>query len=144
MISLTYLWLITAIILAGADLLLGTIYLLILGASAFLGFVAALLVDSFTIQATVFALSAIVGVFVYSMRKKALSSQNLNSEKLQHINEGQFVEVHHWNDLGKTKVFYRGTHWEAVPQEGDQPRIGIWQIVGMTGNTLILKFIKAK
>ena len=46
--NLTYLWLICAISLACADLLLGTAYLLILGIAAALAFLVSLFTDSFT------------------------------------------------------------------------------------------------
>lgn len=142
--NLTYLWLICAISLACADLLLGTAYLLILGIAAALAFLIALFTDSFTVQAWGFVLFSIIGVLFYSLRKKGSAKPTLDSQRLQNINEGQLVDVHYWDKYGRTKVFYRGTHWEAVPVKGCVPMPGVWEIIGMTGNTLILKFINNK
>ena len=43
MFSMIYLWLIGAVVLAGADILLGTIYLLIIAAAALAAFIFALI-----------------------------------------------------------------------------------------------------
>ena len=43
MFSMIYLWLIGAVVLAGADILLGTIYLLIIAAAALTAFIFALI-----------------------------------------------------------------------------------------------------
>ncbi|WP_289639741.1 NfeD family protein [Turicimonas muris] len=142
--NLTYLWLICAISLACADLLLGTAYLLILGIAAALAFLVSLFTDSFTAQAWGFVLFSVIGVLFYSLGRKSSLKQTINSEKLQNINEGQLVEVHYWDKYGRTKVFYRGSHWEAVPLKGNLPTPGVWEIIGMTGNTLIIKFINNK
>ena len=66
--NLTYLWLICAISLACADLLLGTAYLLILGIAAALAFLVSLFTDSFTAQAWGFVLFSVIGVLFYSLQ----------------------------------------------------------------------------
>ncbi len=142
--NLTYLWLVCSIALACADLLLGTAYLLILGVAALLAFFISLFTDSFSTQVWGFAFFSVLGVLFYNLTKKHSSKHLKNSEDLQDLNKGQLVEVHYWDKYGKTKVFYRGTHWEATPQKGCPLIPGMWQIIGMTGNTLILKFIDNK
>lgn len=144
MFSLIYLWLIAAVILAGADLLLGTVYLLIIGLAALATFVIALLGLGLLFQLLAFAVFAIAGCVFLSFRKRKANPDNTNAEKLQHINDGHTVEVSHWNENGKARVFYRGTVWDAKPEKNSEKVPGLWQIVGMSGNTLIIKLKEEK
>ena len=140
-----YLWLIIAVILAGADILLGTFYLLVFGFSAIAAFAAAVVGLSFIGQLAVFALFGILGCIYLSFhRKKNRSRNTLDAEKIQNLNEGQLVTVRDWREDGTTDVFFRGTHWNAEPVSGEARRPGLWKISGMNGNTLILKFEKEK
>lgn len=45
---------------------------------------------------------------------------------------------------GKARVFYRGTVWDAKPEQGSPMVPGLWEIVGMSGNTLIIKLKQEK
>ncbi|WP_373216200.1 NfeD family protein [Parasutterella excrementihominis] len=45
---------------------------------------------------------------------------------------------------GKARVFYRGTVWDAKPEKGSPMVPGLWEIVGMSGNTLIIKLKQEK
>lgn len=45
---------------------------------------------------------------------------------------------------GKARVFYRGTVWDAKPEKGSPMVPGLWEIVGMSGNTLIIKLKQGK
>ena len=143
MFSITYLWLIGAVVLAGADILLGTIYLLIVAAAALAAFVFALAGAGILFQLLAFAVFAIFGCVYLSYRKRN-SIGGTDADHLQHINDGHTVEVREWKENGKARVFYRGTVWDAKPGKGS-PRVpGLWEIVGMSGNTLIIKLKQEK
>lgn len=65
-----YLWLIGAVVLAGADILLGTIYLLIIAAAALTAFIFALIGAGILFQLLAFAVFAIAGCVYLSYRKR--------------------------------------------------------------------------
>ena len=131
MFSMIYLWLIGAVVLAGADILLGTIYLLIIAAAALTAFIFALIGAGILFQLLAFAVFAITGCVYLSYRKRK-NSVSTDADHLQHINDG------------KARVFYRGTVWDAKPEKGSPMVPGLWEIVGMSGNTLIIKLKQGK
>ena len=63
MFSMIYLWLIGAVVLAGADILLGTIYLLIIAAAALAAFIFAVTGAGILFQLLAFAVFAIAAPF---------------------------------------------------------------------------------
>ena len=138
MFSMIYLWLIGAVVLAGADILLGTIYLLIIAAAALTAFIFALIGAGILFQLLAFA-----GCVYLSYRKRK-NSVSTDADHLQHINDGHSVEVKEWKKNGKARVFYRGTVWDAKPEKGSPMVPGLWEIVGMSGNTLIIKLKQGK
>ena len=70
MFSMIYLWLIGAVVLAGADILLGTIYLLIIAAAALAAFIFALIGAGILFQLLAFAVFAIAGRVYLSLSEK--------------------------------------------------------------------------
>lgn len=143
MFSMSYLWLIGAVVLAGADILLGTIYLLIVGAAALGAFIFALVGAGILFQLLAFAVFAIFGCVYLSYRKRKGTGAT-DADHLQHINDGHSVEVREWKENGKARVFYRGTVWDAKAEKGSPRVAGLWEIVGMSGNTLIIKLKQEK
>lgn len=145
MFDLYFLWLIVAVVLAGADMLLGTFYLLILGLSAIAAFVIAVVGLSFTAQLLGFALFGIIGCMLLSLKKKKdTRRKTLDAAQIQNLNDGQIVTVEHWKEDGTADVFFRGTHWQAAAEKGQTLKPGLWSITGMNANTLIIKFHKEK
>ena len=143
MSSMIYLWLIGAVVLAGADILLGTIYLLIIAVAALAAFIFAVIGAGILFQLLAFAVFAIAGCVYLSYRKRK-NSVSTDADHLQHINDGHSVEVKEWKENGKARVFYRGTVWDAKPEKGSPMVPGLWEIVGMSGNTLIIKLKQEK
>lgn len=78
------------------------------------------------------------------MRSSEKNSVSTDADHLQHINDGHSVEVKEWKENGKARVFYRGTVWDAKPEKGSPMVPGLWEIVGMSGNTLIIKLKQEK
>ena len=70
MFSMIYLWLIGAVVLAGADILLGTIYLLIIAVAALAAFIFAVIGAGILFQLLAFAVFAIAGCVYLSYRKR--------------------------------------------------------------------------
>ena len=95
-----YLWLIGAVVLAGADILLGTIYLLIIAAAALAAFIFAVIGAGILFQLLAFAVFAIAGCVYLSYRKRK-NSVSTDADHLQHINDGHSVEVKEWKENGK-------------------------------------------
>ena len=100
MFSMIYLWLIGAVVLAGADILLGTIYLLIIAAAALAAFIFALIGAGILFQLLAFAVFAIAGCVYLSYRKRK-NSVSTDADHLQHINDGHSVEVKEWKKTAK-------------------------------------------
>lgn len=139
----TYFWLIAAVVLAAADILLGTVFLFIIGLAALAGFLAALIGLGFIGQSGVFAILGVAGCIAYAqMRRQKQRRPAFDAEHLQNVNEGQTVTVEHWDENGKARVFYRGAVWDAVAAKEQTKKKGLWEIVGMHGNTLVLKFLR--
>ena len=109
MFSMIYLWLIGAVVLAGADILLGTIYLLIIAVAALAAFIFAVIGAGILFQLLAFAVFAIAGCVYLSYRKRKNSVST-----------------------------------DAKPEKGSPMVPGLWEIVGMSGNTLIIKLKQEK
>ena len=74
MFSMIYLWLIGAVVLAGADILLGTIYLLIIAAAALTAFIFALIGAGILFQLLAFAVFAIVAALSKTASVSSMSA----------------------------------------------------------------------
>ena len=97
-------WLIGAVVLAGADILLGTIYLLIIAAAALTAFIFALIGAGILFQLLAFAVFAIAGCVYLSYRKRK-NSVSTDADHLQHINDGHSVEVKEWEKKRQSSSF---------------------------------------
>ena len=80
-----YLWLIGAVVLAGADILLGTIYLLIIAVAALAAFIFAVIGAGILFQLLAFAVFAIAGCVYLSYRKRKNSVSTDADLSLIHI-----------------------------------------------------------
>lgn len=143
MFSMIYLWLIGAVVLAGADILLGTIYLLIIAAAAI-----GRLYLCFDRSGNTVSAARVCRLCHCRLRLSVLSEK----EKLRKHGCRPFA-AHQRRTLrrsqgmeknGKARVFYRGTVWDAKPEKGSPMVPGLWEIVGMSGNTLIIKLKQEK
>lgn len=132
--SLLWLWWIFAVVLVGAELLVGNFYLLALGVAFGLGGVAALLGASTEIQLAIAAVGAIGGVF---LAHRLAARRGVPTEP-EPFDIGQAVKVQAWNADGTARVAYRGSMWNAEPAPGQGPRGETMYIVAMRGSTLII------
>ncbi len=135
-----YCWLAFAIVLACADLFLGTFYLIVIAGSALLVAFSTFLDLTLTQQMLLFCVAGLAGCFVFSRTRKKQQYQKIDdASKLQSIDIGREVDVKEILENGNGKVFYRGTVWDVAPASGHRLSKGVWVISGMNGNQLILK-----
>ena len=135
MLTTTSLWFIAALVVLGAELMLGTVYLLaaVLGLAA--GGVASWAGLDFTVQFLAVGLVTIAGCLVArTMRKKNAKGE---AEALQSIDEGREVEVASVEADGSARVLYRGARWRARAKAGTLS-VGRWTIDRVDGTELVL------
>lgn len=138
-VSLTIVWLVSAAILGIAEMLVGTFYLLVLAAAALVAAVASFLDVSLEWQLAAFAVVALAGcAWVRRLRSLNLGTNEKEVRQLQNLDEGQTVEVASFDAQGRTKVQYRGAEWTAQAVEGQPTEAGVWHIVEVKGNVLMI------
>ncbi|HVR50593.1 MAG TPA: NfeD family protein [Pseudorhodoferax sp.] len=134
----TFWWL-----LAGAcvvlELVTGTFYLLMLA----LGFVAAALAAYLGLgMAGQIATAAVVGggsvALWYAVRSARGRRRSAATDPNLNLDIGETVSVQEWNPDGTASVHYRGARWTAVQRATQAPIPGIYRVVGMVGNRLLV------
>lgn len=138
MFSQSAIWLISALVILGAEMLLGTIYLLALSAGAFCAAICALLHTGLSVQFSVCAAVTIAGIilaFIFRRRIRTLNSSR--GDEASNPDRGRTVEVAAVARDGSAKVSYRGAVWTAVAREGSLSA-GLWLIDRVDGPRLIL------
>jgi membrane protein implicated in regulation of membrane protease activity len=129
-----WLWWVVAIVLAGAELLTGTFYLLALAVAFAIGGVAAFFGVSIGLQWLFAGILAMIGTALahrWRVRRGEPAPQ-------PDLDVGGRVHVETWRDDGTARVLYRGTHWDAVLASTATPRRRTMYIVATRGSTLVL------
>jgi membrane protein implicated in regulation of membrane protease activity len=129
-----WLWWIAAAVLAGAELLTGTFYLLAVGIAFAIGGVVAYLGASVGMQWLATGVLALAGTIVahrWRLRRGQPPPQ-------PDLDVGGKVQVETWHPDGSARVVYRGTHWDAVPASAATPRHHTMYIVATRGSTLVI------
>ena len=142
--SAATLWWIVATVLTGAELLTGTLYLLVLATGAVAAAVAAHLGLGPSTQMVLAAIVGIVNVVawhVWRIKKRPSHPADFahNATK-NRLDIGGVVVVQSWQDDGSTQVSYRGAMWSAValdPSAQLQP--GRHVVVDIRRNQLVLR-----
>lgn len=135
MISTTVLWFILALIVAGAEMFTGTVYLLAVAVACAAGGVASWLDAPGAWQLAICGLVTIVGaVFARSVRHR----RHPEAEKLMHLDDGQRLLVETVAADGTAHVQYRGAPWVAYAESGALTP-GLWVIARVDGTRLILR-----
>ncbi|HZM37037.1 MAG TPA: NfeD family protein [Burkholderiales bacterium] len=127
-------WAILGLVLVIAELLTGTFYLLMFGASVFGAAGAAYFGQPFALQAIVAAAIAGFGCYgVHAYREKNRQQQ------MPPIDSGMPASFESWVDVGArlARVRYRGASWDARVEgaEGIEPGATVY-VVAADGNTL--------
>ena len=130
-------------ILAGAaivaELLTGTLYLLLLAAGLATGALAALLGASTASQ--LLLASAVAGALMgawHLWRRQHPKDRPASQNPDVNLDLGQTVQVEHWQADGSATTHYRGAQWTVQLQAGQSARPGPQRIVEVLGSRLIV------
>lgn len=134
----TVIWLIAAAVLGIIELMASTFYLLVLAVAALVGSGCAFFDLPIEWQVVAFAVVAIVGS-VWVRRLRSLAANTSEAKSLQHLDEGQLVQVSHWQEGARTSVQYRGAQWEARAEDSTKLQTGLHRIIAVEGNVLVLQ-----
>lgn len=137
MVSATIIWFVTALIVAGVEMMIGTIYLIAVALGAAAGGAAAFFGLSLELQLAVCALVIIAASFLIRRMKASHTNGRDRAEALQRLDEGNVVRVEAVGSDGLAVVQYRGAPWIARP--GQAPLSpGLWTIERIDGVQLVL------
>ena len=145
MMAFSSFWWLLAGLAVIAEMLTGTVYLLLIGA----GFVAAALAAHLGLAPTAqIVLAALVGaalVFGWwriraPARRAAAPAQ---TDASLNLDIGQTVMVDHWGTDGTASVMHRGARWTVIAQAGDAaaaalPAPAAYRIVALDGSAFVV------
>lgn len=134
------LWIIVGIALVIAEMLTGTLYLLVIGAGAFVGALVAWLGLNELYQTIIGGVVALGGtLFVHHWHE---ARRKIDAGRSNFLDRGQPVVLEGWanESAGTARVKYRGTSWDArVADPLARPIPGsTLYIEGQEGNMLVL------
>ena len=135
--SAPLIWLIVALCLLGAEMLLGTIYLLAVFVGALAGAAAAHLGCGLTAQCSCAGVLTVLGVICFWFLKNRSGKSGARRDD-DDLDAGQRVEVREVGADGSAVVTYRGARWRAEGAEGPLTA-GVRYIERIEGTTLILR-----
>ncbi|PIF73024.1 membrane protein implicated in regulation of membrane protease activity [Variovorax sp. 54] len=130
----TFWWLIAGAAIV-AELLSGTVYLLLLAAGFAAAAIAAHLGFDLVTQllvAAVVGVGAVVTWYLIRRNRPATPTSDLNLD----IGESVFVDA--WNPDGTATVRYRGSQWTVVLRAGHAPSTGEHRVVEIIGSRLVV------
>ena len=135
-------WLLAGLAVA-AELLTGTFYLLMFA----LGLGAAALSAhgglSEVLQITIAAVIGVGAVLIWHWIRLKRSLTTGTRDQNVHLDIGSEVDVTEWlrsdSNQAMTRVFYRGSQWDAKSYEHETPTLGLHRIIALEGNTLVLR-----
>ena len=131
-------WIIAALVVLGAEMLLGTLYLLAVFLGCLGATVCAYLDCSVAVQGLTAGLITVAGTVGALIFRKKLRTLNRNPDPDSNdLDKGQRVRVEEITSEGLGKVSYRGSVWTAEGQDGPL-RAGTYLIVKVRGPRLIL------
>ncbi len=137
--SSTLIWFIAFCVILGAEMILGTIYLLALAAGAICGALCSLVLPGTAAPFAAAALVTALGVAIaYAMRRRLRKLGGSRSAEASNPDEGREISVGKVVD-GRARVSYRGSTWDARAMSGEELKPGIWLIDRIDGTMLVLR-----
>ena len=138
--ALSSIWWLMAGVAVIAELVTGTLYLLMVAIGLAAGAVAAHLGAGEALQFVVAAVvSAATVLACYLRQKRRGVPHNTQGDRSIHLDIGEQVSIEAWQTDGTAPIRYRGTQWTAVLQPGTEPAShGRYQVVRMDGNRLMV------
>lgn len=141
-------WWILAGLLVGAELLSGTLYLLMLALGAAAGGVAAWagigLIAQIVVAACAGGGAALAWYARQRQRHRAARPADSDAPPpgLGHLDVGEHVQVSHWHADGTARVHHRGAEWRArLADRQGAPQTGPHRICAIERNQLVLEKI---
>jgi membrane protein implicated in regulation of membrane protease activity len=132
-------WWLAAGVLAAAELVTGSFYLLMLALGAAVGALAAHAGLSATTQ---LLLAALLGTGAtlgwHLVRARLPQAKDAGANPDVNIDIGQTVHVLQWQADGTSRVPYRGAQWQVRLAPGAQAASGVHTIVALRGTELLL------
>ncbi len=135
-LSATVLWFIAALLLAGGEMLLGTVFLLAVAGGAAAAGCASWAGLSMAWQLALCGLVIVAGsAAILLLRRRAAVDDE--AAKLQALDAGRLVRVEAVGSDGLAVVQYRGAPWISRPSETPLTP-GLWTIERVDGTQLVL------
>ena len=132
-------WIIVALGVLGAEMLLGTLYLLAVFLGCLAATICAYLDCTFTLQCLAAGLVTALGTIGALLMRRRLRALNRNTDPDSNdLDKGQRIRVEEVTADGLARVSYRGTTWTAEAEQG-QLSPGTWVIAKVRGPRLILR-----
>lgn len=138
--EMTTLWWVLAGAAVVAELLTGTLYLLMIATGLVAGALAAHAGFSVTVQIAVAAVLGCVATLAwhyFKLKKDPAVTANANKDMNQDI--GATVHVSHWKADGTAQVSYRGSNWSVIAADGAAQHAGNYRVKSMAGNRLVVE-----
>lgn len=134
----TFWWILAGITVA-AELLTGTIYLLMVALGLAAGAVAAHLGWNIPAQIMVAAVVGVLCVLIgRRIRSARASGLPASADPAMNLDIGETVTITRWEGDGTARVQYRGAQWTAVLRPGAMPSLGTYRVAELQGNRLVV------
>lgn len=134
----TFWWILAGITVA-AELLTGTIYLLMVALGLAAGAVAAHLGWNMPAQIMVAAVVGVLCVLIgRRIRSARASGLPASADPAMNLDIGETVTITQWEGDGTARVQYRGAQWTAVLRPGAMPSLGTYRVAELQGNRLVV------
>lgn len=132
-------WLATGVAVI-VELLSGTLYLLMLALGLAAGALAAHLGLGSVGQIVVCALVGSGAVFAaYWLKRHRPGDLPARADRAVNLDVGERVRIDAWADDGTAVVKYRGANWTAMHRPGAQALPGMYRVVELVGNRLMVE-----
>ena len=132
----TFWWVLTGAAVV-AELLTGTVYLLLVGSGFAAAAIAAHLGISATAQIIAAAVVGVGGVLLW--RKLGEGRIRARKGKADALDIGETVEIVDWQSDGTAPVRYRGAGWTAIARPGIPLLPGPHRVVDIAGSRLVVE-----
>ena len=140
--QLHYWWWILTLLLCIAELLTGTIYLMVLALGTAAGGLIAWFGGSLTWQVTATALVSLAGWLLLWRRNPWRTGKPPGTDRNMLLDIGERLEIDEWSDGRRTRVRHRGAQWtveldHAEPDSAARP--GVFVVGRIVGARLIVR-----
>ena len=133
----TWWWVLTGCVIV-AELLTGTIYLLLVAAGMAAGALAAHLGLSLPLQICVAAVVGVMCVLVFKRMHRRQPELPTTANPDINLDIGETLHVPEWNADGTARIPYRGSQWTVVLRSGSLPAPGLYRVIEVQGNRLVV------